>query len=323
MPSGEARSIEMGDTYAKKYGFGHEEWLFNYTHLYTPSSKTEKKFKYGFVQPIEKFLLKYTEQSFDLLLYSVSPERQKFAVGIIRNAYVPGEKERLFVRKQMHESGQIGEMTQSLLALGLDPSECDLTLTNIRFDIKDVSVFDPFIELPLSSKLQKTSRYHPYNWNDGYLPTPADLKDIPYEVTNAERSEEMRRRCAIAGVVYSPEHVILQNQIYRFLCSSYGKQNVFYEQNAVDLRLVLGDEVIFYELKILPSAKKCIREALGQLLEYCHYGEPAKATKLIIIGDGAPQDHDINYLNEIRTRYQMPLYYQQWDRVNGRFFEAV
>ena len=82
-PSGDA--IE-GNSYVARYGFGHEEWLFNFEWLING-------YRYGILQPNGKFYKNYTEESCSILIYTVTPEQQTLLVGIISNVYVPGKME--------------------------------------------------------------------------------------------------------------------------------------------------------------------------------------------------------------------------------------
>jgi hypothetical protein len=48
---------------------------------------------------------------------------------------------------------------------------------------------------------------------------------------------------------------------------------VLYENAFVDLSIQTSEGDVLFELKTAPTARTCIREALGQLLDYAHYAE--------------------------------------------------
>lgn len=53
---------------------------------------------------------------------------------------------------------------------------------------------------------------------------------------------------------------------------------------------------------------------MGQLLEYNdYYNDSEKADKLIIVSTEEPKKDDIEYLNILRKKYKLPVYYQQFD----------
>src|SRR5262245_36176414 len=87
-PTGEAAKMETG-SYVRKNGFGHEEWLFNFSWTQPLPGEQDGAAKYGFLQPIHKYRKKYEGKTFDVLTYTVGPDGERIAVAMIRNLYVP------------------------------------------------------------------------------------------------------------------------------------------------------------------------------------------------------------------------------------------
>lgn len=58
------------------------------------------------------------------------------------------------------------------------------------------------------------------------------------------------------------------------LCEKYGYENVSFEHRIggkkIDIVLRDNNSFVFYEIKSNNSAKACIRDAIGQLLEYAY-----------------------------------------------------
>ena len=115
---------------------------------------------------------------------------------------------------------------------------------------------------------------------------------------------------------YELRHKILQNKLYDYLRTCHEKVFVRYEENYVDLRVNV-DPVTIYEIKVYQSTKQCIREALGQLLEYCHYPKDYRAKRLVVVGEAIPQHDDVVYLCHLRETYKLNLYYQRFDMENN------
>jgi hypothetical protein len=69
----------------------------------------------------------------------------------------------------------------------------------------------------------------------------------------------------------------------------------------------------FYEIKTAMSARACIREALGQVLEYSYWPGTQEAIRLIIVGEPELDDEARKYLAFLRQRFSLPVYYQQID----------
>ena len=64
------------------------------------------------------------------------------------------------------------------------------------------------------------------------------------------------------------------------------------------------------------TVKRCIRSALGQLLEYAHYPTGSRAERLVVVGDVLPTDYDRRYVSLLREKYRIPIYYSRfhWEK---------
>lgn len=321
-PTGEAQYFETGGSYVAENGFGHEEWLFNFSWLLTNQQFTGNTHcRYGFLQPIGKYYNKYMRNTFSALLYTRSPEGKNLLVAQINNLYVPDEQELTWALSQIVANGWVSSMQSELDSLGIDytplinPNPRDIA--NVRFSLDDVTFFDPRTVVDPNHKISKSSRYHPFNWDDP-IPqnfVPQNLATPPINQTDDDdptRSEEGRTRAAVEATIYDPRHVKLQNTLYRKLCYLYGQSNVQYEADFVDLILNNNQVTIFIEIKTYLSAKRCIREAIGQLLEYSHYPRLSKAHELLVVGDAKPTCEDRSYLAFLRRNYNLPIKYSRW-----------
>jgi hypothetical protein len=318
-PTGEAAKIETGDSYVAKYRFGHEEWLFNYEWLLGG-------YKYGFLQPIGKFLSKYQGETFSVLLYTISPELQTLFVGTIANIYVPLDSELFQVVNQMEQRGWLGQMVEDVNRVNGDTSTLTsyepYNIVNVKFRQQDVTLFDPMQIVLGDHKTVRIKRYQPLNWEDADFPTTAfQPPEIPPE--DPRRSERERIRAAQEGTKYDPRHIKLQNRLYESLVQQYGQQNVNYESDfddpsiLVDLSAVINGTKTFYEIKIETTAKKCIRHSIGQLLEYAHYPNVSRAERFVVVGDIPLKPDDIEYLETIRNKYQIPIFYSWFNWETG------
>ena len=322
-PTGEAKKLETGESYVAENGFGHEEWLFNFSWLLTDGQFTgNTPYRYGFLQPIGKYYSKYMGNTFSALLYTRSPEGKNLLVAEINNLYVPEEQELTWAIGQMDANGWIAAMQSELEALGIDstpvinPSPRDIA--NVRFSPDNVTFFDPRPLVDPNHKIYRSSRYHPFNWDDS-LPMNYLQQNLATPPTNQiddddpTRSEEGRTRAAVEATTYDPHHVKLQNTLYRKLCSLYGQSNVEYETDFVDIILNNNQMTTFIEIKTYLTAKRCIREAIGQLLEYSHYPRLSKAHVLLVVGDARPTLEDGSYLTFLRRNYNLPIKYSRWN----------
>lgn len=125
-------------------------------------------------------------------------------------------------------------------------------------------------------------------------------------VTQAEKELEVRFR-----------HNEMQDDLNARLVSEFGEKAVGTEQRkltgkgtAVDLVVSTGDGYDFYEIKTALSARACLREAVSQLLEYSYWPGSTEAAKLIVVGESEPDDATQQYVEALRDRFGLPLYYE-------------
>ena len=79
----------------------------------------------------------------------------------------------------------------------------------------------------------------------------------------------------------------------------------------VDLIAERGSKLVFYEVKVGCSARACIREALGQLLEYGFWPGAAQPDELVVAGEPPLDNAAKDYLQILGKRFQMPVCYRQ------------
>jgi hypothetical protein len=67
----------------------------------------------------------------------------------------------------------------------------------------------------------------------------------------------------------------------------------------------------FYEIKTSQSPRACIREAIGQLLEYSLWPGSQEACRLIIVGETGADEDVLKYCRRLNERFSLPVEYQQ------------
>ena len=108
----------------------------------------------------------------------------------------------------------------------------------------------------------------------------------------------------------------MQEALYHRLASQFGADNVGTELasgvgTSVDLVVCRPDGYWFYEIKTAHSPRACIREALGQLLEYAFWPGAQEASRLIIVGESPIDKQGAEYLRQLKTRFSLPVDYEQ------------
>ena len=57
----------------------------------------------------------------------------------------------------------------------------------------------------------------------------------------------------------------------------------------------------------------CIRQAIGQLLEYSYWPGSNQADRLIVVGEPELDSDAREYLEMLRNEFGLPIHYQQFD----------
>ena len=106
----------------------------------------------------------------------------------------------------------------------------------------------------------------------------------------------------------------MQYQLHKELALEFGAQNVgteiLVEGGSIDLVVKRGDNFWFYEIKTAQTAKSCIRQAMGQILEYSFWSKSYKPEKMVIVGPAHLNMHEKEYLDMLNTWFQIPLEYR-------------
>jgi hypothetical protein len=109
-------------------------------------------------------------------------------------------------------------------------------------------------------------------------------------------------------------HSYLQTLLQEELEAIYGKGNVRLENhfnlNRIDLVVRSGDSYHFYEVKTASSAKACVRQALGQLLEYAYGNGKKNASKIFIAGEFPIDIETDKFLKHLREEFKIPIFYK-------------
>jgi hypothetical protein len=79
----------------------------------------------------------------------------------------------------------------------------------------------------------------------------------------------------------------------------------------------LGGGMIFYETKTRGSACGCIREALGQLLEYAYWPGAEAADQLIIVGEPRLDVKARTYLEALLREFVLTIDYKSFNPDKG------
>lgn len=116
---------------------------------------------------------------------------------------------------------------------------------------------------------------------------------------------------------FSIRHSMIQEKLVSELRQQYGANNVVAENyiglNRIDVVVRDSQEYYFYEVKVANSARDCIRDAFGQLLDYCCYPDVRNASKLFVVGEPELDSATKEYLEFINKEFNIPIGYLRVD----------
>jgi hypothetical protein len=111
-------------------------------------------------------------------------------------------------------------------------------------------------------------------------------------------------------------HVGLQNTLYHELVAEHGFDAVGVEQPApgggvVDVVAHTAAGKVIFEIKTAGTARGCIREAMGQLLDYGCWPTTPRPVGLCVVGEPEADHVARSYLHELNRHFPVPIAYRK------------
>jgi len=82
-------------------------------------------------------------------------------------------------------------------------------------------------------------------------------------------------------------------------------------QRSIDVVARHGAELWFYEVKVAATVRGCLREALGQLLEYALWPGATRPARLVVVGEPTLDIEAKEYLARLNAAFPVPVAYRQ------------
>ena len=315
-PSGRKGKSKERGTYENDKGFGHEEWLLDETKTMPDG------YLYGFLEQMRR-TDRHIGNIYDIHLYTISPNSQRVYLGCLKNAVGVSHEESEEVYKYYQKKGWITDMKQDIAyAEGVVSDFNPSTMFNVKFIYEDAELYHS--NYPI---IKPESIGHRYNL--------MDMTD-PFEFEKDENGNikildvnVFERETKAGKILIDPLHKKIQNAVAEILKSQYSKLYVEMNPNGLSEQRVdiqgfsnKEKEWHYFEVKTV-SAKRCIREALGQILEYAHYPNDERAKKFFIIGPEPPDETDKAYMKLIRKKYSIPIWFRWYSFKENKLYEGV
>lgn len=331
-PSGPYGKSLYKDSHEFKYGYGHEEWLFD-------TGKIINGFHYGFLEPIRKQQDSYSNKLFDVWLYTINDEtKERFWIGEIHNLEVLHQDEAERIKKIYQSKGWLNEMEDQIKASGAsNPGFSNfkgVDIFNIRFRVYDLYINDELISIPGTNPVIEQTRYSFSHFTkDISIDLDQDENDFTFTEGNEDTTDDLtnptiKTQFRSAKPVEIKEiHKQISINLTNFLKKKYGNKNVRSEHRTgntrgrIDIVVKENRKLIFYEIKTYNKPKTSIREAIGQLFEYSFWPDKKKAEEMVIVTQHNPDDKIKRYFKHIRVTLNIPFFYQYFDTVKNELSE--
>ena len=190
---------------------------------------------------------------------------------------------------------------------------------------KDVFILlgkrQPLEQLDYESILNCFDRLLPlyrYVESAGALPPIPTVTVAPFQFRPgfSPRTPSTKVSLAARELEISLRHNVLQEALCHGLEDEYGAENVGDEQasgvgTSIDVVVRHKEKFHFYEIKTALSPRACLRQALGQLLEYAFWPGAQEASRLVVVGESALDQEGTEYLRTLKERFSLPVEYKQ------------
>ncbi len=182
-----------------------------------------------------------------------------------------------------------------------------------------VSAIDPHVALRTLDRL-----FDLYKWVEGGAAANPDsvtnIASAQIDLLHLDSGREIDGGRWIAATIRERtldiylRHAEMQLRLKAELLSEGCKEVIFEApigQRAVDVVARHADGLWFYEVKTCASVRGCLREAIGQLLEYALWPGATRPKRIIVVGQPSLDANAVAYLKALNKSFPVPIDYRQ------------
>jgi hypothetical protein len=146
-------------------------------------------------------------------------------------------------------------------------------------------------------------------------PVPLPNTGFNFEPGRSRKARTAKATLPEKELDFDLRHTLIQNALYQQLAAKYGKENVRTEQPSgvgtfIDAVVKINGEFWFYEIKTSLIPRACLREAIGQLLEYGFWPGAQEPSRFVVVGEAAVDADAKEYISTLRKRLSLPIEYE-------------
>ena len=331
-PSGlEGKSLDK-NSYERKYGFGHEEWLFD-------TSRQIDGYHYSALQAIGKHRQKYADRKFDIRLYTYSSKTKKwYWVARIENVTAIGQEEAKKVFDTYKQNQWIDELKDDLKSVTVNSAEIDALsdlIFNIKFKMKDVYLFDDegLLEFNEGERIRHT-RYTLLNdVNSSNVideNVPIQIVSSPSSDGNIRKVLRIRKSQTNGPIEFDLSHGNIQDKFYQFLQKNCPQDDITKEavitgiNKRIDLfQKTIDSRRVIYEVKSYVTLEASLRIALGQMLEYAYFPNRSAHCQLVLVSDREISQRVKDYVTNLNALLKVDVGIVNFDAETESILDSV
>lgn len=244
--------------------------------------------KGGGATPRYRFNYKRNSTDSELITINVSPTARNIEV-----RFLPRITNNIFVKKHLNQS--------------------NIQLKN-RKNAKGISITGLEVTIEQSSDIEFLRDVLASYSVENFLSTPGDYISDSTKIT-FQPKRNTKRMIEGKEITASQKELELLTRFIEWL-KDIGSTNIYPEQpcnerDRIDVAFELKSERIIAELKSLSSyndsAKRAIRTALGQLLDYQYFDRDSKKCKLWIVLDGNISKKEKEFISRINANHKLSI----------------
>lgn len=334
-PSGREGKSSSKDSFEGLTGIGMEEWLF-------AEDLQVNGFQYGFLQGVNQS--PPSSEIFDADLYTVEDTdegKQVYWVCSIKNIEAISKEEAYRIQKETGFENEVHENLYNIPSPERLETEVssyvDDNFLNVKFKLSDIEYPESVDPIEVDLDISRYKRYRLYHGSlfhkvTQYKPIDQSGFDVLGD-TSGSRSRNRTSFGSRSPGSYEIQHIHdeISRRVETYLKGiKQPEEKVNYEvplgrYKAVDLVYEKAKEITFYEIKTHPKLIFCIREGIGQLLEYGYYNRPEhdKEVNLILVSPHRATKELKWYMQKLRSMSEFNIFYQQYDEESKELNKKV
>jgi hypothetical protein len=104
--------------------------------------------------------------------------------------------------------------------------------------------------------------------------------------------------------------ILAERLVSKSAVESVQREYPLEDDRRIDLVVERENGRWFYEIKPYDTPRECLREAMGQLLEYAYWSGSEAPECLVVVGKSELEEEGRAYLSTLKERFSLPLKYQ-------------